>query len=46
MGFLLASLATGFRAPELFAATALVSALSVAGVLGLEGLSRRLARWR
>jgi ABC-type nitrate/sulfonate/bicarbonate transport system permease component len=46
MGFLLASLATGFRAPELFAATALVSALSVAGVLGLETLSRRLARWR
>ena len=46
MGFLLASLATAFRAPELFAATAFVSSLSVAGVLGLEALSRRLARWR
>jgi len=46
MDFLLASLATAFRAPELFAATALVSVLSVVGVLGLEGLSRRLARWR
>jgi NitT/TauT family transport system permease protein len=46
MGFLLASLATAFRAPALFAATALVSTLSVAGVVGLEALSRRLARWR
>jgi NitT/TauT family transport system permease protein len=46
MGFLLASLANAFRAPELFAATAVVSVLSVAGVLGLEALNRRLGRWR
>jgi len=46
MGFLLTSLANAFRAADLFAATALVSLLSVGIVLGLEGLSRRLSRWR
>jgi NitT/TauT family transport system permease protein len=46
MGFLLAGFATGFRAPELFAATALVSLLSVGIVLALETLSRRLSHWR
>jgi NitT/TauT family transport system permease protein len=46
MGFLLTALAQGFRAPELFAATALVSVVSVAVVLGLEALNRRLGRWR
>jgi NitT/TauT family transport system permease protein len=46
MGFLLVSLANAFRAPELFAATALVSLLSVGIVLGLERLDRRLGHWR
>jgi NitT/TauT family transport system permease protein len=46
VGFLLTSLATAFRPADLFAATALVSVASVAVVLGLEALSRRLARWR
>jgi NitT/TauT family transport system permease protein len=46
MGFLLVSLANAFRAPELFAATALVSILSIGVVLGLERLNRRLGRWR
>ncbi|MBI3454639.1 MAG: ABC transporter permease [Candidatus Rokubacteria bacterium] len=46
MGFLLTTLANAFRAPELFAATALVSLLSVGVVLALEGLNRRLSRWR
>ena len=46
MGFLLVSLANAFRAPELFAATALVSVLSIAIVLGLERLNRRLGHWR
>ncbi len=46
MGFLLVSLANAFRAPELFAATALVSLLSIAIVLGLERLNRRLGHWR
>ncbi|HEX2501484.1 MAG TPA: ABC transporter permease subunit [Methylomirabilota bacterium] len=46
MGFLLVSLANAFRAPELFAATALVSLLSIAVVLGLERLNRRLGHWR
>jgi NitT/TauT family transport system permease protein len=46
MGFLLVSLANAFRAPELFAATALVSILSVGVVLGLERLNRRLGHWR
>jgi NitT/TauT family transport system permease protein len=46
MGFLLVSLANAFRAPELFAATALVSFLSVGIVLALERLNRRLGHWR
>jgi len=46
MGFLLVSLANAFRAPELFAATALVSLLSVGVVLGLERLNQRLGHWR
>jgi ABC-type nitrate/sulfonate/bicarbonate transport system permease component len=46
MGFLLVSLANAFRAPELFAATALVSVLSVGVVLGLERLNQRLGHWR
>lgn len=46
MGFLLTSLANAFRAPELFAATALVSVLSAGIVLALEMLNRRLGRWR
>jgi NitT/TauT family transport system permease protein len=46
MGFLLTAMANGFRAPELFAATALVSVLSVGIVLGLEALNRRLGHWR
>ena len=46
MGFLLVSLANAFRAPELFAATALVSLLSIGVVLGLERLNRHLGHWR
>jgi NitT/TauT family transport system permease protein len=46
MGFFMQRLAMAFRAPELFAATALVSVLSIAVVLGLEHLDRRLGRWR
>lgn len=46
MGFLMQRMALAFRAPELFAATAIVSALSIAVVLSLEHLSRRLSRWR
>ena len=46
MGFLLVSLANAFRAPELFAATALVSLLSIGVVLALERLNRRLGHWR
>ena len=46
MGFLLTSMATAFRAAELFAATALVSLLSVGVVLLLESLDRRASRWR
>jgi len=46
MGFLLVTFANAFRAPELFAATALVSLLSIAVVLGLERLNRRLGHWR
>ena len=38
--------ANGFRAPELFAATALVSAASIAIVLGLDAVNERLSRWR
>jgi ABC-type nitrate/sulfonate/bicarbonate transport system permease component len=46
MGFLMQRMALAFRAPELFAATAIVSALSIAVVLGLQHLDRRLGRWR
>jgi NitT/TauT family transport system permease protein len=46
MGFLLVSLANAFRAPDLFAATALVSILSIAIVLALERVNRRLGHWR
>jgi ABC-type nitrate/sulfonate/bicarbonate transport system permease component len=46
MGHVLNSLANGFQAPELFAATALVSAASIATVLGLDALNERLSHWR
>jgi ABC-type nitrate/sulfonate/bicarbonate transport system permease component len=45
-GFLLSTLANAFRAADLFAATALVSALSIGIVLALERLNRYLGRWR
>jgi NitT/TauT family transport system permease protein len=46
MGALMGSLANGFQAPELFAATGLVSAASILLVLALDGLNERLGRWR
>jgi len=46
MGYVLGSLANGFRAAELFAATALVSAASIAIVLSLGALNERLSHWR
>jgi NitT/TauT family transport system permease protein len=46
MGFYMQRLAMAFKAPELVGATAIVSILSVAVVLSLEHLNRRLARWR
>jgi ABC-type nitrate/sulfonate/bicarbonate transport system permease component len=46
MGHVLGSLANGFRAPELFAATALVSAASIIIVLSLDALNDRLSHWR
>jgi NitT/TauT family transport system permease protein len=46
MGHVMGSLANGFRAPELVAATALVSAASIAIVLGLDALNERLSHWR
>jgi len=46
MGHVMGSLANGFQAPELFAATALVSAASIAIVLGLDALNDRLSHWR
>jgi ABC-type nitrate/sulfonate/bicarbonate transport system permease component len=46
MGSLMGALANGFRAPELFAATALVSAASIALVLALDAVNERLSRWR
>jgi NitT/TauT family transport system permease protein len=46
MGFLMQRLAMAFKAPELFAATAIVSVLSIAVVLLLEHLNHRLGRWR
>jgi NitT/TauT family transport system permease protein len=46
MGFVMGSFANAFRAPELFAATALVSAASIAIVLGLDHVNDRLSHWR
>jgi NitT/TauT family transport system permease protein len=46
MGVLLTSLANAFRAAELFAATAVISVVSVGGVVLLEFLNRRLGHWR
>lgn len=46
MGFMMQRMAMAFRAPELFAATAIVSAMSIAVVLLLQHLDRRLGRWR
>jgi ABC-type nitrate/sulfonate/bicarbonate transport system permease component len=46
MGHVLNSLANGFQAPELFAATALVSVVSIVIVLGLDALNERLSHWR
>ena len=46
MGFFMQRLAVAFKAPELFAATVIVSALSIAVVLFLEHLNQRLGRWR
>jgi NitT/TauT family transport system permease protein len=46
MGHVLGALANGFQAAELFAATALVSAVSIAMVLGLDALNERLSHWR
>jgi NitT/TauT family transport system permease protein len=46
MGHVLSSLANGFQAPELFAATALVSAASIVIVLSLDVLNERLSLWR
>jgi len=46
MGFLLTTMANAFKAAELFAATALVSVLSIGVVLALEALNRRLGHWR
>lgn len=46
MGAIMGALANGFQAAELFAATALVSAASIALVLALDTLNERLSRWR
>jgi NitT/TauT family transport system permease protein len=46
MGFQMQRMALAFRAPELFAATAIVSILSISVVLFLEHLNQRLGRWR
>jgi NitT/TauT family transport system permease protein len=46
MGFHMQRLAMAFKAPELCAATAIVSILSITIVLSLEHLNRRLGRWR
>lgn len=46
MGYVMGSLANAFRAPELFAATGLVSIASIAIVLALDALNDRLSRWR
>lgn len=46
MGFLMQRMAMAFKASELFAATAVVSILSIVVVLSLEHLNQRLSRWR
>ncbi|HEY3189920.1 MAG TPA: ABC transporter permease [Solirubrobacteraceae bacterium] len=46
MGYVMGSLANAFRAPELFAATGLISIASIAIVLALDALNERLSRWR
>jgi ABC-type nitrate/sulfonate/bicarbonate transport system permease component len=46
MGSVMGALANGFKAPELFAATALVSVASIAIVLALDWLNDRLSHWR
>ncbi|HEY7520951.1 MAG TPA: ABC transporter permease subunit [Methylomirabilota bacterium] len=46
MGHVLGSFANGFQAPELFAATALVSLASIIIVLSLDALNDRLSHWR
>jgi NitT/TauT family transport system permease protein len=46
MGHVMGALANGFQASELFAATALVSAASIAIVLSLDALNDRLSHWR
>lgn len=46
MGHVMGSLANGFQAPELFAATGLVSVASIAIVLALDHLNDKLSRWR
>jgi NitT/TauT family transport system permease protein len=46
MGYVMGSLANGFQAAELFAATALVSAVSIAIVLALDALGDRVSHWR
>lgn len=46
MGYVMGAFANGFRAPELFAATGLVSAASIAIVLALDHLNETLSHWR
>jgi len=46
MGYLMSAYANGFQAAHLFAATALVSAASIAIVLALDRLNERLSHWR
>ena len=46
MGFLMQRMAMSFKAAELFAATLIVSTLSIAVVLLLEHVNHRLGRWR
>jgi ABC-type nitrate/sulfonate/bicarbonate transport system permease component len=46
MGHIMGSFANGFQAAELFAATGLVSAASIAIVLALDRLNDRLSHWR
>ena len=46
MGYQLGAFANGFQAPELFAATLLVSTVSIAIVLALDALGDHLSRWR